>query len=66
MYYAGEEKLVSLDMLELYWGEDIVYQNPEDVDPDGWLDEGELMELLDTYRGGGCRGQRTTRGPVEA
>ena len=53
-------------MLELYWGEDIVYQNPEDVDPDGWLDEGELMELLDTYRGGGCRGQRTTRGPVEA
>ena len=29
-YYPGEEKLVSLDMLKLYWGEDVVQKNPED------------------------------------
>ena len=47
MYYPGEEKLVSLDVLKLYWGEDVVRQNLEDVDPDqGRLDEGELTELL--------------------
>ena len=45
MYYPREEKLVSLDVLKLYWGEDIVWQNPEDLDPDRWLDEGELTEL---------------------
>ena len=45
VYYPGEEKLVSLDVLELYRGENIVHQNPDDVDPDDvdpdrWLDEG--------------------------
>ena len=34
-------------MLKLYQGEDAVCQNPEDIDPDRWLDEGELMELLE-------------------
>ena len=41
VYYPGEEKLVSLDMLKLYQGEDVIRQNPEDLDPDQWLDEGE-------------------------
>ena len=45
VYYPGEEKLVSLDMLKLYRGEDVVRQEPEDVDPDGWVDDGELTEL---------------------
>ena len=45
MYYPGEEKLVSLDVLKLYQGEDAFCQNPKVVDPDRWLDEGELMEL---------------------
>ena len=50
MYYPGEEKLVSLDVLKLYWGEDVVPQNPEDIDPDWWLDEGELTELSEVPR----------------
>ena len=34
-YPTREEKLVSLDMLKLlYWGEDLVRQNPVDLDPD--------------------------------
>ena len=33
VYYLGETKLVSLDILKLYQGEDIVRQNPEDIDP---------------------------------
>ena len=37
MYYPGEEKLVNLNVLKLYHG--------EDVDPDRWLDEGDLTEL---------------------
>ena len=45
VYYPREEKLVSLDMLKLYWGEDVIRQDPEDIDPDRWLDEGELLEL---------------------
>ena len=45
VYYPGKEKLVSLDMLKLYCGEDVVQQEPEDVDPDRWLDKGELTEL---------------------
>ena len=45
VYYPGEEKLVSLDVLKLYRGEDVVRQEPEDVYPDGWVDEGELTEL---------------------
>ena len=40
VYYPGEEKLVSLDMLKLYRREDVVQQEPEDVDPNGWIDEG--------------------------
>ena len=45
VYFPGEEKLVSLDELKLYRGEEVVQQNPEDLDPDGWWDEGELTEL---------------------
>ena len=32
-------------MLKLYRGEDVVCQEPADVDPDRWIDEGELTEL---------------------
>ena len=45
MYYPGEEKLVSLDLLKLYRVEDVIRQDPEDIDPDQWLDKGELTEL---------------------
>ena len=45
VYYPGEEKLVSLDVLKLYRGEDVICQDPEDIDPDRWFDEGELTEL---------------------
>ena len=34
VYYPGEEKLVSLDILKLYSGEDVIRQDPEDIDPD--------------------------------
>ena len=47
VYYPEEEKLVSLDLLKLYRGEDVVGQEPEDIDPDRWLDKGELTELLE-------------------
>ena len=45
VYYPGEERLVSLDVLKLYRGEDIIRQNPEDIDPDQWLYKGELTEV---------------------
>ena len=45
VHYPREEKLVSLNGLKLYRGEDVIRQNPEDLDPDRWLDEGELTEL---------------------
>ena len=45
VYYPRKKKLVSLDVLKLYGGEDIVRQEPTDVDPDGWEEEGELTEL---------------------
>ena len=45
VYYPREEKLVSLDVLKLYRGEDVVHQAPADIDPDLWTDEGELTEL---------------------
>ena len=45
VYYPGERKLVSLDVLKLYCGEDVVRQNPEDIDPDRYADDGELTEL---------------------
>ena len=32
-------------MLKLYHGEDVVCQEPEDIDPDRWLDKRELTEL---------------------
>ena len=47
MYYPGEVKLVSLDVLKLYRGEDVVRQNPNDVDPDHYANEGDLTELLE-------------------
>ena len=48
VYYSGEEKLVSLEVLKLYRGEDVVKWEPEDLDPDGWVEEGELTELPET------------------
>ena len=39
VYYPREERLVSLDVLKLYHGEDVIPQNPEDVDQDQWLDK---------------------------
>ena len=32
-------------MLKLYCGKDVVRQEPADMDPDRWTDEGELKEL---------------------
>ena len=32
-------------MLKLYCGENVVQQEPPDVDPDRWTDEGELTKL---------------------
>ena len=34
VYYPGEERLVCLDVLKLYWGEGVITQNPKDVDLD--------------------------------
>ena len=48
VYYHREKKMVSLDVLKLYSGEDVICQNPEDINPDGWLDKGELAELPKT------------------
>ena len=45
VYYPQEEKLVSLDVLKLNHEEDLICQDPEDVDLDRWLDEGELSKL---------------------
>ena len=45
VYYPGEEKLVHLDVLKLYLGEDVIQQDPEDIDLDQCLDKGELTEL---------------------
>ena len=45
MYYPREEKLVSLNVLKLYQGENVICQDPEDIDPDRCLDKGELTEL---------------------
>ena len=51
MYYPGEEKMVSLDVLKPYHVEDVVRQEPHDVDPDRWINEGELMELPEVSLG---------------
>ena len=37
--------MVSLNVLKLYCREDVVQQKPEDVDPNGWVEKGELTEL---------------------
>ena len=34
VYYPREERLMSLDVFKLYRGEDVICQNPEDIDPD--------------------------------
>ena len=51
VYYPGEEKLVSLDVLKLCLWEDMICHDSEDVDPDQWLDKGELTELPETALG---------------
>ena len=44
VYYLGEERLVGLYVLKLYWGEVIICQNPKGVDPDCWLEEGRRLQ----------------------
>ena len=51
VYYPGEEKLVGLEVLKLYRGEDVIHQDAEDINPDRWLDEGELTELPEATLG---------------
>ena len=33
VYNPGEEKLVSIEVLKIYLGEDVIHQDPEDIDP---------------------------------
>ena len=47
VYYPGEESLVSLDILRRDRGEDVICQNPEEIVPDQWLDEGDFTKLLE-------------------
>ena len=67
MFYLGEERPVSLDILKLYLGEDVICQNPEDIDPDRWLDKGELMELpeisIEEAKDSGREPSEDRRGP---
>ena len=42
VYYPGKERLVSLDILKRFRGEDLIRQNPIDKDLDGGLDKREL------------------------
>ena len=37
VYYPGEEKLVSLDVLKLYHEKNGIRPDPENIDPDQWL-----------------------------
>ena len=60
VYYPGEEKLVSLDVLNLYHGEDVVRQTPADKDPDLGRQRGVNGAARDTSRGGNA--QRTVSG----
>ena len=53
VYYPREEKFVSQDVLKLYRGEEVICQDPEDRDPNGWLNEGELTELPEAPLGEG-------------
>ena len=61
VYYPGEEKLVSLDVFKLYLGNDVVRQEPNDVDLDRWIDEGELTKLPEVswVEREGIHGERT-------
>ena len=34
VYYPGEERLARPKALKLYWGEDMIHQNPNYIDPD--------------------------------
>ena len=34
VYYPGEEKIVGLDVLKLYRGEDVIRQAPAEINPD--------------------------------
>ena len=67
MFYLGEERPVSLDILKLYLGEDVICQNPEDIDPDRWLDKGEFMELpeisIEEAKDSGREPSEDRRGP---
>ena len=48
-----------MDVLKLYRGKDVVRKEPEDIDPDRWLDEGELTKLP------GAPLRETERGYIE-
>ena len=41
---------MSLNVLKLFRGENVICQNPEDIDPDQGLVEGELTELPEVHR----------------
>ena len=51
---------MSLDVLKLYRGENVVRQEPNDVDPNRWIDEGELTELPEVSLGERERGYMET------
>ena len=44
MCYLPDRRFISV-MADVYQGEDVHQQNSEDIDPDRWLDQGELAEL---------------------
>ena len=46
-------------MLKLYRGEYVIRQDPEDIDPDRWLDKGELTKLPEAPLG------KAERRPIE-
>ena len=57
VYYPGKERLVSLDVRKLYQGEDVILQNPEDIDQDQWL----CSEYTNSVRDIHLRGRRNLR-----
>ena len=65
VYYTGEERLESLDVLKMYCGEDVIRQNPEDWSGSMIRQKRVDGTTGDTYKGSKGR-ERTTRGPERA